>query len=65
MSKKRFLNVTVFTGLSNRDEQLEMQDENNQVENVCTYDMENVSSDDDKSSEEEEASKYETVNHFF
>ena len=47
------------------DEQLEMQDENNQVTNVCIYDMEEVSSDYEKSSEEEEASTYETVNQFF
>ena len=46
-------------------EQLEMHDENKQVENVCTYDMENVSSDDNKSSEEEEASTNETVNQLF
>ena len=32
---------------------------------MCTYDMENVSSDDDKSSEEEEASTNETVNQSF
>ena len=47
------------------DEQLEMHDVNNQVENVCTYVTENVSSDDDKSSEEEEASTNEIVNQLF
>ena len=47
------------------DEQLEMHDLNNQVENVRTYDTENVSSDDDKSSEEEEASTDETASQLF
>ena len=42
-----------------------MHDANNQVENACTCDTENVSSDDDKSSEEEEASTDEIFNKLF